>query len=195
MWPDTEVRAIMPPVDLEAWSPDGPNGYNFHGMGGYPNIVCTDAWRYDIDPFPVVIAFALFTRKFPHAKLHFYGNSKEMRAWAPLMKAIQDRGNLGEVAGWVAGLDNVYRAADLLITPHRIYVRSIREAWACDCRATTAMHADPEQPEHFAEEMERMVGYPKHDGMSRKLAEKLFDPKKSAAQFLGLLPTVVRRAA
>ena len=133
MWPNTPIHYVQPPVDLERWTPNGPSGYAWHGMGGRVNVVSTDAWREDIDPFNAVNAFALAARNAPGWKLHIYGNSKNLRAWAPLLKRIQDDGNLGQVVGWVTGLDNVYRAADLMITAHTINTRAVREAMACGC--------------------------------------------------------------
>lgn len=133
MFPDKPVHYVQSSVDLEAWSPEGPKGYQFGGRRGAINVVCTDAWRDDIDPYVPVNAFALWARKHKGAKLHIYGNSQNLRGWGALLRRIQDDGNLGEVKGWVDGLANVYRAADFMVTPHQIDVRSVREAMACGC--------------------------------------------------------------
>lgn len=137
------VCVVPPPVDLQAWAPEGPRGYRFHGHLGRYNVVCTDAWRDDIDPFVAVNGFAVYARTVPGMKLHIYGRSGNLRGWAPLLKSIQDDGNLGEVRRWVSrGLDNVYRAATCLVTPHTIHVRSIREAMACGCPVVNGPQVD-----------------------------------------------------
>jgi glycosyltransferase involved in cell wall biosynthesis len=177
MWTDTPVHLVQPPVDLERWTPNGPNGYAWHGMGGAFNVVCTDAWRLDIDPFTAVHAFALSARKGFGWKLHIYGNSRKLGAWSPLLKRIQDDGNLGQVAGWVSGLAHVYRAADLMITPHTIHTRAVREAMACGCpvqRIASLTRADlpsVTQPRKNARQQ------------ARRDAERMFDPAVTARQF------------
>lgn len=175
MWPSVPIATVASPVDLERWTPDGPSGYNWHGMGGKFNVVVSDAWRQDVDPFNVVHAFALAARKESGWKLHIYGNAKKLGAWTPLLKRIQDDGNLGQVAGWVKGLANVYRAADLLLTPHTINTRAVREALACGCPVQrinddlrTAVIRVPGEGEREA---------------SRKFAEKTFNPAVTAEQF------------
>jgi len=172
MLPDIPIRYVQPPVDLEAWTPNGPKGYGFHGKAGRLNFVCVDPWRDDIDPYGPVNAFALWARRYPGSKLHIYGAGKLDSAWSALLKRVKDDGNLGEVKHWVTGLDNVFRAADCLLSPQTIYTRSIREAMACGCpvqRVNGTLHIDPTQlPSRTA---------------TRQLAETLFAPAHTAKQF------------
>lgn len=186
MWPETKVCCVSPPVDLARWTPDGPKGYRWHGHGGAVNIVCTDAWRVDVDPFPVVNAFALWAREHQGAKLHIYGNSKELRGWAPLIKQIQDDGNMGEVRGWVAGLAHVYRAATMLITPHMINVRSVREALACGCPVARMNGASLSG---FGYEMGKTLGVGRSE--ARRTAEVNFNPQRTATSFARIAKDVV----
>ena len=190
IWTQTPVYSVTPPVDLDAWSPEGPSGYDFHGKGGSPNIICTDAWRDDIDPWPVVNAFALYARKFPKAKLHIYGAAKDMKGWGAVLKTIEDQGNRGEISTWVRGLANVYRAADMLITPHTIAVRSIRESMACGC--PVAIMGSPDIGE-FANSMETMLGLDR--AHIRRKAEEIFDPRTTAREFLDVVNAIDVRAA
>lgn len=182
MWHPKPVRAVAAPVDLDFWTPKGPNGYKFHGMSGQKNFVVTDAWRDDIDPYSVVNAFALYSRKNKGAKLHIYGAQKDMRGWAPLLKKIQDQGNLGEVQKWVTGLDHVYRAADMLLTPHRIAVRSMRESMATGCPVFSMGALDPAT---YANSIDHEIMQPRD--RVREKAEQRFDPKITATQFKGIL--------
>ncbi len=102
MWANTPVHSIAPPVDLEAWNMTGAKNYNFGGKKGDINVVCTDVWRPDSSLFDVVKGFSLFARGWDKkAKLHIYGAPKDLKGWHPLLKSIEDRGNLGEVDLWV----------------------------------------------------------------------------------------------
>lgn len=184
MWGSVPVMAIPPSVDLEAWKP-GPKVYDFHGKGGEINVVVSDPWRDDIDPFTVVNAFALFARQFRSAKLHVYGAPKERRGFDALFKTLQDSGNLGEVCGWASGLVNVYRAADLVITPHRIYTRTIREAIATGCQVVSGRDCDPYDIERFAMTMAHRMVEPEPDVRAR--AERLFSPDRTARGMMQVL--------
>jgi glycosyltransferase involved in cell wall biosynthesis len=190
MWPNTPVQCVTAPVDLKAWSPDGPSGYDCHGKCGDSNIICTDVWRDDADPFEVINAFALFAKEHIGAKLHMYGTSLKMGGISALLKSIQDQGNLGEVLPWVTGLANVYRAADLLITPHTIAVRSIREAMACGCPVAKMETMDIEK---FAEQMDMHRAWDR--GSVRAHAEGQFDSAETAKEFLAIASKIELRKA
>lgn len=182
MWPDTPVHSIPAPVDLKAWTPDGPSGYKFGRMRGEINVVVTDANRDDVIPFNVVNAFAVYARTHPLAKLHIYAFQKGKRGWPALLKAIQDKGNLGECKTWLAsGLDHIYRAASMLITPHKIHVRSMREAMACGCPVVSGYDADPDNLELFAHHMGQVM---KNRLKWRDYAELSFNPRDSAKQLV-----------
>lgn len=185
MFPDKPVHVVQSSVDLQAWTDQGPSGYQFGGKRGQINVVCTDAWRDDIDPFVPVNAFALWAREMKGAKLHIYGNSENLRGWAAVLNRIKDDGNLGEVKGWVSGLDNVYRAADLSITPQEIDTRSVREAMACGCPVVRFPRARLDNYRSLisaAREADRKA--------IRQEAERLFDSRETARQFQGVLESI-----
>ena len=186
MWPDTPVHCIPPMVDLDAWTDQGPRGYGFHGHKGSCNVVIADGFREDIDPFVVVNAFSLYAREHTGAKLHIYGTSSNKRGWAPLLKSIQDQGNLGEVLGWVDGLANVYRAADLLISPNIIATRTVREAMACGC---PVLQADTVNIADFASRMQNARVQDRRD--IREQAENRFAPSNSADAFMSVVDQVL----
>lgn len=185
MFPDTPVRVVQSSVDLDAWTNVGPSGYQFGGKRGRINVVCTDAWRDDIDPFVAVNAFALWAREIKGAKLHVYGNSENLRGWAAILNRISDDGNMGEIKGWIKGLDHVYRAADFMITPHEIATRSIREAMACGCPVvkTPGVRLD-----YFRSDIAKARETPREQ--VRKEAERLFDSKETARQFNQVLESI-----
>lgn len=181
MFPDKPVHCVQSSVDLGAWSPNGPRGYQFGGRRGRINVICTDAWRDDVDPFAAVNVFALWAREMKGAKLHIYGNTQNLRGWSAIFKRIQDDGNMGEICGWVDGLSNVYRAADFMITPHQIDVRSVRESMACGCpvvRIDTSLDGYRSRIARAREQSRDEV---------RAEAVKRFNPEATAAQFHEIL--------
>ena len=196
MWPehkpywelllDKEVYVIPPPVDLEAFTPDGPTGYDWHGQGGDINIVVADMWRKDKDPFDVINAFAVFANFHGNAKHHVFGNLAQTRAWPTLAACLKDKGWLGQVPGHVTGLSNVYRAADMVITPHTIAVRTVREAMACGCPVVDGKDGCPDDPAAFAKAMGE-VGGSLNKKHTRAYAVEHFDSMKSATALLEII--------
>lgn len=191
MFRKTPVYCVPPSVDLKAWHPDGPKGYEFHGKAGAFNVVITDAWRDDVDPYDVLHAAALAARRIPGMKVHVYGRQGEhTKGWDAILKVMQEDGTLGEFNGWVKGLDNVYRAADLMVTPHTIYTRSIREAMACGCPVLSGREIDARNVTAFSTAIQTMLLYPQERGFYRKRAEALFNPIETARAFLAVVEKV-----
>jgi glycosyltransferase involved in cell wall biosynthesis len=195
--PPNKLRAIPPPVDLGIWTPKGPSGYRFHGHKGEINIVVTDIWREDKDPYHILNAFLLFTRKIRKAKLHIYAAPQKGTAWGVLKALLRESGCLGECVGFVKGLDNVYRAADAMITPHRIATRSVREALACGCNVVMG-HGQKYTP--FRAEAEDLGAYARQIGRALKFgdrkrnriaAEHHFDSAKTAGQLIDIMQEVL----
>lgn len=169
LWPGFEyywslvfprVRVINPFVDLERWNV-GPADYDFDGKRGEINVVIADMWRKDADPFHSIHAFALFAEKHPEARLHVYGMDGNDRGRDVLLAALKDRGVLGETVHMVRDLAPMYCAADMVITPHRIATRVVRETLACGTPIVAASGnpytpytADPENLPGFAQAME-----------------------------------------
>lgn len=202
--PSEKIHVVPPPVDLERWTPDGPCGYSFHECSGEVNVVVTDIWRRDKDPYHVINAFFLFARQVEGAKLHVYAAPQKGAGWQILKSLLEERGIAGEIVGFVKGLDNVYRAADMLITPQRIATRSVREALACGCQVVmapgnsyTPYQADPEDIEDFANAM--LAAYSEGNSVrkgnkkrraNRKIAIAYFDSANTARKFVELIREV-----
>lgn len=203
--PADKVRWLPPPVDLQRWTPDGPRGYGFHGHKGEVNVVCADIWRRDKDPYHVINAFLLFARMCPElgAKLHIYAAPQKGTAWSVLVSMLKEAGVAGEIVGFVEGLDNVYRAADCVITPHRIPTRSVREALACGCQVVmapggkyTQYRAEPEDLEAYAKAIKKTVVLRQHHQThcryeSRLMAEACFDSVETARMMIDLMQEVL----
>ena len=195
--PDDKVHGIPAPVDLNLWTPDGPRGYGFHGHAGEVNVVCAEIWRDDIDPFHILVAYAKFAESEPCARLHIYAAPQKGTGWAMLAGVLKGRGALGEVAGFIKGLENVYRAADVAITAQRIATRSIREPMACGCpvvmapgNAYSEFTAQPEDTEHYAATIARAIRTA-HRRRIRADAVKQFNPRASAKALLKIIEQVV----
>jgi len=182
MFRKTPVYCVPAPVDLHDWTPEGPRGYSFHGKKGAYNVVIADAWRDDGDLLDAVCTVGLAARILPGIKLHIYGKRGGEKGWPAIFKVLQEDGTLGEVCGWIKGLDNVYRAADMLVTPHRIDTRAVREAKAC---GLPVMRSDGGFIDLTAKHIARDLQQPQSDREShRAWAEKVFCPRNTAKAFL-----------
>ena len=183
MYPDKKVIHVQSPVDLDYWRP-AESKYDFGGHGGGVNIVCTDAFRDDIDAYDPINAYALWARenKDLNPKLHIFGKPQNMKGWGALIKRVQDDGNMGLVQGWASQLQHVYRAADLVLTAHQIDVRTVREATACGCPVVRVRDIADSDIISQALEMSRAD--------VRYEAEQLFDMKETARQFKAVLDEI-----
>jgi glycosyltransferase involved in cell wall biosynthesis len=192
MFPGKPVHHVQSCVDLDAWKFDGPSGYSFHNKGGRCNIVISDHFADDICQFVPLNAACLFAREQLGTKLHFYAHPQDVkdgqrvvkRGFNALVKRIKDDGNLGELTGWVSGLDNVYRAATMVLTANEIDTRTVREATACGCPVVRVTNLDDgwQVPMRKAMRMTRDDRY-----VIRKMAEARFDPTVTARQFKEVL--------
>jgi len=191
MMPNVPIHVVNAPVDLEAWTLDGPKGYGFHGKKGRINIVSTDAFRDDTDPFVPLHAAGLFAREVEGVRIHVYGRSAgRKKGWGVLLRRIQEDGNLGELQGWVGGLANVYRAASFVITPNEIATRTVREASACGCPVVCINRLDNEG--RWLVRMRKAMFMSKEDRyIIRKQAEAKFNAVIAAKQ----MQTIIRKVA
>jgi len=194
--PPEKLHCANPPVDLEEWKPEGPDGYGFGGKAAEINIVITDQWREDRNPAEAIHAFSLYAETVKGARLHIYGAPVKNKGFVSILKPLARRNCLGEVRGFVSGLAHVYRRADAVITPHRIATRTVREALACGCQVVmspgntyTPYVAPVEEIENFAHQIDIAVGQVKTDRAARRaanraVAEKCFNPADTAKTFL-----------
>lgn len=199
-----DVREFSPFVDLNYWR-YAKSDFDFSGKKGEINVLIADIWRDDKDPFFSLNAFAVFAEKYPKAKLHIYGLDKNGKGRDAILQHIADRGNLGDASGMVSNLLPIYSAADMVITPHRIATRVVRESLACGTNVVAGLHnpytlysADEENPKEFADVMEKswldwktnLEGCRRRN---RQVAEKEFDVKHAALQFISLFEELLGR--
>lgn len=123
---EEEVLYVPAPLDLSRFLIK--EGHKFEDLGS-PNIVVADLWREDTTPFNVIMAAAFYRRYFnEEAKVHLYGvpRKKSMN----VLMGLKNSGTLGEVVPQIKNLNHVLNGADILVTPHVIATRIIREAMA-----------------------------------------------------------------
>ena len=163
MMPNREISYIPVPVDLVRFNPVGEKYYSAN-WDGEPNIMVADMWREDITPFPMILAVDEFKRRHcSKAKLQFFGLPPVGKGFsAQLGTRLRNIGLMGEGNTIVPFLDKVYRSADILVTPHRMATRIVREAIASGCPVVagtgcpyTPYTADPRDPESFALQIKR----------------------------------------
>lgn len=130
--PKDRLFCIPAPVNLQEFNPSG-DIFDLGKKAGLPNILVADMWRYDATPFNVIQAVSLFQSKYcSNARVHIVGLPKiKSNHIGVLVHSLKEAGCLGNVAGGVRNIDAIYRSANLLVTPHIIATRTVREALAC----------------------------------------------------------------
>jgi len=148
-----------PPVDTQRFSPDGPAvEFSQNGL----NVLVADTWREDVDVYEIVHGVMAAAGRIRGLRLHLYGTEPTLGPWQFLIDHLKKLGVLGSVAGRVTTIDQAYRGADVLLSPHRIAVRTIAEALCCGlpviaadgCRFTE-WTCDPSDPLDVARALER----------------------------------------
>lgn len=119
------------PIDNKRFSKEGVT-HDYTTMGGDFNVMISDSWREDIDIFEITngaLEFARNTKE--NVKFHFYGMNEVRNCWSLLIEKFREVGALGEVWGRRPNMEEVYRSADLAMSPQKIVTRSIGEAISC----------------------------------------------------------------
>lgn len=127
--PSIKVHYIPSPINLDEFNPLGKK-YDFGERSGKPNIVIADRWREDNTPFNIVYAAQYFREHFCNtAKVHIYGIPTD-NTCINYLSPLQKVGLIGQTYGVVPNLAEIFRSADMLLTPNIIATRIIREAMA-----------------------------------------------------------------
>jgi len=200
--PRDKLHYVPAPVDLNEYSPEGSG----HPFGGSPSILIADMWRDDITPFNTIMAVALFKNKYaPNAKVHMIGTAPKKSSMVALAKMLKKDGVLGEMHPLVETTALCYRGADMVVTPHSIATRVVREALACGtpivagtANQYTAFTADSRYTEQFAEAINRCwlhiqrVGKAKARQDARAVAERCFNPEQTGQAAKKLFEKVLK---
>jgi len=127
--PKEKLFVVPAMVDLMEWRP-GAKKYDFGEHSGNPNILITDIWREDVTPFVTIMAVAEWIKnKCPTAKLHIAAAPTGKGANI-LWKKLRDEGVLGYACGQTSKIKDLYESADVIVTPHRMATRIVRESSA-----------------------------------------------------------------
>ena len=198
-----KIEYIPACVDLEKFNPKGEKG-KFENMGE-KNILICDIWREDIDPYNVVHASHYFCLKHKNWKFHVLGAKpqSELGPWNILLGNCQRMGTLGEISGLVKEIDKAYRTADMMLTPHRIATRTVRESLASglplvaeEGNPYTPFHAPTWHLDRFIAEMERCAKKIEQDTQSvqirmRKSAEANFSLEATGKAMKSLIESTL----
>ncbi len=185
--PDEKLVCLdAPPIDERRFSPEGPV-HDFGVFKGKYNIVIAESWREDVDIFEVTHGAIEAARRMEGKglKFHFYAMESPLKCWDYLIEALRKLGAKGDIVGRSSRISEVYRAADLLLSPQRIVTRSIGEAISCGTPVIAAIgcdhaqyHARPDEPGEVADVIEVAVNDIINDG---ELVSK--SVQRSAKQF------------
>lgn len=170
VFPDGKQVALdFPPIDPARFAPAGPtHEFAPEHKGRWNGLLC-DSWREDVDLYEVMHGALEAARRLPGLKWHLYaleaGEGGRVRpCWEHLLTSLRKAGALGEVCGRMPDMDRVYRACDVLLTPHRIVTRCIGEAQSCGTAvvaaegcAVTPWVARPDEPLAVARAVEKAL--------------------------------------
>lgn len=168
--PETKLVVLdSPPIDPQRFSRSG-NAWGFDGMGGKVNVVLADSLREDVDLYEVTNGIIEFCKGNSGVKFHFFGMENPLRCWEFLVQELRMLGGLGQIWARRTGMDEVYRGADLVLSPHKITTRVIGEALSCGTPVLAAhgcKHAsltcDPSDPFDVAKVLELAISKIKQD--------------------------------
>jgi len=193
---------IPAPVDLIKYNPKGLT-FNFGDLSGSPNIIIADIWREDITPFNTIFAVARFKELYcPTAKAQVFGCPPPGAPYiANLIQSLRNKGIVGVADALVPFMPDVYRAGDILVTPHRIATRVVREALASGLPIVagtgcsyTNYTADARDTDGFAQAINNCwLALQREDlrGEARKLAEQEFNYEKVGQALLNIFNEVL----
>jgi len=162
--PERKLHYVPSMVDLMEWRPGGKR-FDFGNHNGNPNILIADVWREDITPYQEVMNVVKWIKtECPSARLHI--------AAAPTSKgvnyfwhALRKEKILGFAIGQTKGIKALYSACDVIVTPHTLTTRIVREGRAMG----KAVISSKELPEWLKAWKKNPAGV---NRASRKIAEK-----------------------
>jgi FkbM family methyltransferase len=201
--------AIIPPKRL--FYVPAPVDLNYYGSGndlrleGQPRILIADVWREDVTPFNVIWGIVKFAQRTKaNAKLYIVGLSgkAEWGAFTPFRKGLKTMGVLGDCVRLTKNIRDWYASCDMLVTPHVIATRSIRESLASGlpvvagtgCRYTP-FAANPMDAEGVAQQIENCWLAQGTGVAARKMAEESFSFEQAGGLMRSLACKVMTPSA
>lgn len=151
-----------PPIDQVIYNPEGIVHDFEEGKKGDFNILIADSWREDVDPWEMVHGAIRAGQEIDGLKIHVYGVPQPgpLGAWEHHFRLMRELHIDGEVMARMPNMEQVYRAMDLVLTPHRISTRIPAESMCCGTTVLAANGArytqftcDPSDPLDVAEKI------------------------------------------
>lgn len=150
-----------PPIDEVRFSPQGTT-YDFGGKGGKYNIVIADQWRVDSNIYELLNGAILAAERIEGVKFHLFAMPNPLpTCWELLTNKLKALDALGVMWARRTDMEEVYRSADLVLSPQRIATRSVAEPISCRvpviadhmCKPAT-YHFNPSDPYSVADAIE-----------------------------------------
>jgi len=206
MMPNREITYIPSMVDLQRFNPVGEKVL-FGNKEGKPNILIADMWREDVTPFNSILGAALFKEKYVQgAKVQLFGMPPAGKGFSSqYADRLRAAGVVGEANMIVPIMDKVYRSVDILVTPHKIATRIIREALASGVPIVagsgcpyTPYVADSRDPEAVAHQINKcwtalQIKGNKLKEEARVMAEREFSFEPAGKAMLELCNNILSR--
>ena len=152
-----------PPIDARRFGPDG-SVFDFGERAGKVNILLADSQREDVDLFELAHGCIEYAKTNSDVKFHFFAMNEAHTHWEPVMQRLSELGGLGEIQSRYRKIEEVYRAADIVLSPHKIATRVVGEALCCGTPVIAARgnkHATgtmiPDEPESVARAIGTML--------------------------------------
>ena len=124
--PKEKLFVVPAMVDLMEWRPGG-TAFDLGEHKGKPNILIADIWRDDVTPFEEVMAVAKWIKEeCPTGRLHLAAAPTGAGANI-LWRALRKENVLGFASGQTKDIKALYEACDVIVTPHTIATRIVRE--------------------------------------------------------------------
>jgi len=161
--PDKKIDFVPAMVNQTAFNQSGIR-IDYGDEGGEPNILIADMFREDITPFNVLLAAARFVKEYcPGARVNIYGLQRMQETPVKdLVEKMKAAGVIAQAEPLSKNMAHIYKANDILITPHRIATRVIREACASGLPIVAGMGcpytkytADARDTDGFAAEIDK----------------------------------------
>ena len=127
---DKLVSFGAPPIDERRFAPEG-KVHDFGVFNGKYNIVIAESWREDVDIYEITHGALATAGVIDGLKCHFFAMETPLKCWNFLVDKMRELNIKGEICGRTSKIEEVYRAADILLSPQRITTRSIGEALSC----------------------------------------------------------------
>jgi len=161
---DKLVCFPAPPIDETRFCEDG-NNHDFKELGGYWNIAIAESWREDIDIYEVSHGIIELAKSQSGVKYHIYAmNTPLPQCWDWLIKELRRLNVLGELWARRPNIEEIYRSADILLSPQRIVTRTIGEALSCGLPVVAAQGCEyapytmrPDEPETVADALKSAI--------------------------------------